>query len=180
MAHIVFINGSPRRKNCSKMIDFAASMIKEHTYKIINLSQNKVNCCTACDYCKKNDKCIQSDDGNSVNSELEKSDAIVFVTPVYFGNMSGQLKALLDRSVVLRRNSQKLKDKYGLVFATGGSRNGGQELTIQTVMSAMHVHGMIVVGDDSHFGGTIHEPFEKDEFGKETIKASMEKLQRLL
>ncbi len=35
----------------------------------------------------------------------------------------------------------------------GGSRNGGQELTIQAVHAAMMIHDMIIVGDGDHFGG---------------------------
>ena len=46
------------------------------------------------------------------------------------------------------------KNKLGGVIAVGGSRNGGQELTIQAVHAAMMIHDMIIVGDGGHFGGT--------------------------
>jgi len=117
---------------------------------------------------------------NDINKELDKANAIVFVSPVYMGSMTGQMKTLIDRTVGLRRNNMRLRDKLGAVLAVGGSRNGGQELTIIDIMAAMHIHGMVVIGDDAHFGGTAHEPFENDEFGKTTVKTTMEKLNRLL
>ena len=36
----------------------------------------------------------------------------------------------------------------------GGSRNGGQELTIQAIHAGMMIHDMIIIGDGDHFGGT--------------------------
>lgn len=182
MGKITLINGSPRKENCTKMVDYIVPIIEKagHSTKVINLSEKKINFCLACGYCKKAKRCIQKDDGNSVNKELADSDAIIFVTPVYFGNMSAQLKAMLDRTLPIRRDNFKLKDKLGAVFAVGGSRNGGQEFTIGSVMNAMHIHGMMVIGDDSHFGGIIHNPFDNDEEGKETLKGTAEKICRLL
>jgi multimeric flavodoxin WrbA len=52
----------------------------------------------------------------------------------------------------------------------GGSRNGGQELTIQTIHSWMYIHGMAVVGDAGHFGGIALKPFESDKEGLKTVK----------
>ena len=65
--------------------------------------------------------------------------------------------------------------KIGAVIAHGASRNGGQEMTIQQIHSAMHVNGMIIVGDDNHFGGTVHSPFSEDEFGKKTVDGTVKK-----
>ncbi|MBS1266339.1 MAG: Iron-sulfur flavoprotein [Candidatus Woesearchaeota archaeon] len=179
IANIVFINGSPRTQNSSKIIEYAKSQT-ENNCSVIHVAGKQINFCTACNYCKKEKNCIQKDDMNDINKKLDRADAIVFVSPVYFGSMTGQMKTLIDRTVPLRRNNMKLRDKLGAVLAVGGSRNGGQELTIIDIMAAMHIHGMIVVGDDSHFGGTAHEPFEEDEFGKTSVKTTMQKLNRLL
>jgi multimeric flavodoxin WrbA len=69
-----------------------------------------------------------------------------------------------------------LKNKVGGAVAIGGSRNGGQELTIQNIHAWMHIHGIIVVGDNNHFGGIVKAPFDKDEEGVKTVKATAEKL----
>ena len=52
----------------------------------------------------------------------------------------------------------------------GGSRNGGQELTIQGIHAAMLIHGMVVVGDNSHFGGIANDPSEVDKTGMQTVE----------
>ncbi len=44
----------------------------------------------------------------------------------------------------------------------------------------MLIHGMVVVGDNSHFGGTVQAPFEKDEVGGETVKGTLEAMKSLL
>lgn len=180
---IVLINGSPRKENSSKIIDYAVSELekcKDKEHKVINLSEKEINFCKHCDYCKTHNKCTIDDDCNSINSDLAKADGIVFVTPVYFGSMTGQLKTMLDRTLPLRRNGLKLKDKVGAVVAVGGSRNGGQEHTIADVGNAMHIQGMIVVGDDNHFGGIVHAPFEKDKIGKETVESTIQKVCRIV
>jgi len=182
MVKILLVNASPRKKSCKEMIDFAIPLIKKNVFEpqILNLSEKDINFCKHCDYCKTHDHCTIDDDCNSLNSEMAKADAIIFVTPVYFGGMTGQLKTVFDRTLPIRRNGFQLKDKIGAVFTVGGSRNGGQELTIADVMAFMHIHGMIVVADDNHFGGTVHNPFSEDEFGQETVKSTTEKVCRLL
>jgi len=44
----------------------------------------------------------------------------------------------------------------------------------------MHIHGMIVVGDNSHFGGIVHAPFENNDAGKMTVKETIYKVCDLL
>lgn len=88
--------------------------------------------------------------------------------------MTSQAKALLDRTVLFRRNGFLFKNKLGGVITVGGSRNGGQELTIQAVHAAMMIHDMIIVGNGQHFGGAAwsNHPagYEGDETGIETAK----------
>jgi multimeric flavodoxin WrbA len=98
-------------------------------------------------------------------------------TPVYFGTMTAQAKAFLNRCVVFRRNGTMLRDKIGGVIAVGGFRHGGQETTIRAVHAAMQIQDMIIVGDGHTtflYGGTIWsghpEGFKKDAFGLETVR----------
>ncbi|MCI5115449.1 MAG: flavodoxin family protein [Candidatus Electrothrix sp. AX1] len=74
---------------------------------------------------------------------------------INIGFGKGQFFTLSHQSVgsVVRRNGFMLKNKLGGVIAVGGSRNGGQELTVQAVHAAMMIHDMIIVGDGDHFGG---------------------------
>ena len=72
---------------------------------------------------------------------------IVVGSPVYFGNMSSLCKEFLDRCVAFRKQGFALSDKVAGVLAVGGARNGGQELTVQSIQTALLCQEMIVVGD---------------------------------
>ncbi|MDA3786175.1 MAG: flavodoxin family protein [Deltaproteobacteria bacterium] len=121
----------------------------------IDLAALRFHGCLACDTCKKGVQCSQQDDFQELIPKLAAPvvGGIIVATPVYMGSMSSQAKAFLDRTVLFRRNGFMFKNKLGGVIAVGGSRNGGQELTIQAVHAAMMIHDMIIVGDGDHFGG---------------------------
>jgi len=103
---------------------------------------------------------------------------IIIGTPVYFGNMSSLCKAFLERCIVLYQPDYALHNKVAGVVAVGGSRNGGQEATIQSVQMSLFCQEMILVGNgrpSSRLGGTVWSGVEggvlKDEYGMTTTKA---------
>lgn len=102
--------------------------------------------------------------------------AILVGTPVYFGNMSSLCKAFLDHCMVFRQQKFTLGGKVGGIVAVGAGRNGGQELTLQSVQAALMCQEMVIVGDgrpSAHFGATLvntNDDISKDEFGVNTAK----------
>jgi NAD(P)H dehydrogenase (quinone) len=78
---------------------------------------------------------------------------IIAGSPVYFGLMAAELKQVFDKFVGVRR---KMEDKIGAAFATSGDPSGGKETTMMSIIQAMLIYGMIVVGDPlsatGHFG----------------------------
>lgn len=102
---------------------------------------------------------------------------IIIGTPVYFGNMSSLCKAFLDRCMAFYRDNLALSDKVAGALAVGGTRNGGQEVTVQSVHASLFCQEMIVVGNGrphSRFGATLWSGAEggvtKDEFGMTTAR----------
>ncbi len=144
--------------------------------ELIDLAPLRFNGCIACGKCKKGVLCSQEDDFQPLIAKLADPEVqgIIVATPVYMGSMSSQAKAFLDRTVLFRRNGFMFKNKLGGVIAVGGSRNGGQELTIQAVHAAMMIHDMILVGDGDHFGGAAWgshpEGYEGDAIGISTAR----------
>lgn len=132
--------------------------------------------CTDCGECGRERPCPIEDDMVEVYETLAAAEGIIVASPVYFGNVTGQLKAVFDRTLLLRRQGFVLKNKVGSAIAVGRSRNGGQEKTIEAIQTWMHIHGMVVVGDDNHFGGIGLEPAREDETGLETVRAAATKL----
>jgi multimeric flavodoxin WrbA len=103
--------------------------------------------------------------------------AIIIGTPVYFGSMTALCKSFLDRCISLRQRKFALANRIGGVVAVGGVRNGGQELTIQCVQTALLCQEMIIVGDGRatcHTGATVwnngQDDIAADEFGLTTVK----------
>ncbi len=81
------------------------------------------------------------------------SDGIIAGSPVYFGTMAAELKAVFEKFVGVRK---KMEDKIGAVFATSGDSSGGKETTIMSIILAFLIYGMIIVGDPldatGHYG----------------------------
>jgi len=181
---IVGISCSPRKgKSTFYALETCLQAAKEAVPGIettlIELSETKMNGCVACGKCVKVLECSQEDDFPKMIPVLSDPElaGLVVATPVYFGSMTSQCKAFLDRCVMLRRNGFLLRDKVGGVIAVGGVRNGGQELAIQAVQVAMLVQDMVVVSEGrptSHYGATLWsghpDGIEKDAFGLETAR----------
>ncbi|MCL4793015.1 MAG: flavodoxin family protein [Bryobacteraceae bacterium] len=100
---------------------------------------------------------------------------IIIGTPVYFTNMSGLAKEFLDRWMVFRKDFG-LRDKVGGAIAVGAARNGGQEVTLQTIHAAMLCQDMIIVSDGrptARLGGILvsgGDDISKDELGLTTAR----------
>ncbi|HOO71102.1 MAG TPA: flavodoxin family protein [Spirochaetota bacterium] len=173
---VLGISGSPRKNgNSERMLDYCARFFNDQgiDFETFLVSETAIGPCVHCDFCKKNDYCSKDEKANELNTLLSGCDAVIMVTPVYFGSMSGQMKCIIDKTLPLRRNGFQLKGKPGAAIAVGGSRNGGQELAIRDVHAWMFIHGMLVVGDNSHFGGTVYAPFEDDDIGRETVNGTL-------
>jgi multimeric flavodoxin WrbA len=103
---------------------------------------------------------------------------IIIGSPVYFGNMSSLCKAFLERLMVFRKADFGLSNKVAGVLAVGGARNGGQELTIKSIQTALFCQEMIVVGESrptAHFGPGVwnNKEFDgvaNDEVGMSTVQ----------
>ncbi|NOX34438.1 MAG: flavodoxin family protein [Deltaproteobacteria bacterium] len=78
---------------------------------------------------------------------------VIAGSPVYFGTMAAQLKAVLDDFVGTRR---KMDGKIGAAFATSGDPTGGKETTMMSIIQALLIYGMVITGDPlsatGHYG----------------------------
>jgi len=91
-------------------------------------------------------------------SEVTKEDflasqGIIVGSPVYFGLMAAELKKIFDDFVGVRK---KMEGKVGAVFATSGDPTGGKETTMMSIIQALLIYGMVIVGDPmsatGHYG----------------------------
>jgi len=95
--------------------------------------------------------CRHDDAIKDVLAEMAKADAIIIGSPVYFGNVPGPLKTLMDRSTAVidvAENgcySSPFEGKVGGAIAVGGARHGGQEATLQQILTYYLLLQMIPV-----------------------------------
>jgi len=160
-----------------KCFDYLKTVYSKMETEIIDLGGMNISGCRDCGHCKNELNCKINDDFIKLIPKLSTPDikGIIIATPVYLGSMTSLCKAFLERTVMFRRNGFLFRNMVGGVIAVGAVRNGGQELTIQSVQAGMLCHDMIIVSDGnntSHFGGTVWSKIEggieKDEFGIKT------------
>ena len=81
------------------------------------------------------------------------SAGVIAGSPVYFGIMAAELKKVFDDFVSTRR---KMENKVGAAFSTSGDASGGKETTMMSIIQALLIYGMIIVGDPmsatGHYG----------------------------
>lgn len=83
----------------------------------ISLKDKKINFCRGCLACQKLGKCVIDDDANAITDEMAKADVIVWVTPIYYYEKSGQMKTMIDRANSLYARSYNFKEVYLLTVA---------------------------------------------------------------
>jgi NAD(P)H dehydrogenase (quinone) len=99
----------------------------------------------------------------AVPEDMLEADGIIFGSPNHFGTMSEKMKAFINDSVKVRK---KMENKVGAAFSSSGAIGGGGETTIFSLIQAMMIHSMIIVGDPheatGHYGAVgIGAPDEK-------------------
>ena len=128
----------PNKKGLTmSCVEVCENRLKElgHESDYICMNKKNINKCYACGprgwgKCLETHICIQKDDFNDIYKQMNDYDAYIFVTPVYFHEMSESAKTFFDR---LKRcdsfnDNSKLKDKKIVCIAcAGGSGNGTEE-----------------------------------------------------
>jgi NAD(P)H dehydrogenase (quinone) len=94
--------------------------------------------------------------GKVTADDLFSADAVVVGSPVYWSNMSGEVKTFFDNWQFKFGvfPEYKMKNKIGAAFATGGQVSSGKEVTMLTILAAMLENKMIVVSGGGAFGAS--------------------------
>ena len=120
MSKVLIITTSFRAKSNSDVLATrAAAGAKDagHEVELISLKGKKINFCIGCLACQRTQKCIQNDDAVEIAEKVINADTLVFVTPIYYYEMCGQMKTLLDRLNPLYSSDYKFRRVYMLSTA---------------------------------------------------------------
>jgi multimeric flavodoxin WrbA len=174
---VVAFNGSPRREGNTKiLIDTVFSELQDEGIEteMIQLGNKLVHGCTACGKCKEiqNGKChIKNDHLNYCIEKMVEADGIIIGSPVYFADVTTEVKALIDvAGYVTRANGFLLKQKVGAGIVA--VRRAGAMPTFGTMNNFFLINQMIVPGStywNLAFGRNTGEVLE-DEEGMQTMK----------
>ena len=144
---ILAINGSPRtvrsttRRLAGFVLDGAANAGAET--EMIDLCDLNVTPCTACEACSLNGTCVNDDDVQLLVDRMKGADGIVFASPVYIDNVSGQMKVFFDR-LADAIHYQVLAGKYGCSVTTTHTSGGNEVVAYQN--HVLNYLGVIAVG----------------------------------
>lgn len=121
---IVVLESSPHKNGASNTLAdyFIKGAVESgHTVRVLDVAHMNIKPCLGCFSGKNEGHCTtHKDDMYQVEQALAKTDMIVYVTPVYFYDMSAQLKLVVDR---LHCIYGKLSGKKSLLLATAWRRD---------------------------------------------------------
>ena len=120
MKRVVVISTSLRARSNSdsladKFVEGAASA--GHEVEKISLIGKDIRFCRGCLACQKRGRCTINDDANGIMQKVLMADVVVWATPIYYYEMSGQMKTLIDRMNAMYSLDYKFRDVYLLTTA---------------------------------------------------------------
>lgn len=129
---VLLIGTSPRKNGNSNQIlkEFEkGAKEKGNETETIYLNDKTINFCKGCLACQKTKKCIIKDDVSEILEKMKISDIIVFATPIYYYEMSGQMKTLIDRTNPLFADEYNFRDIYLIMTAADSGNYSGDGCT---------------------------------------------------
>ena len=121
MSKVLVISTSLRAKSNSDILVerlIAGGKDAGHDVGHISLKGKKLGFCIGCLACQSTQQCVIKDDAIEIAEKVKDADTLVFATPIYYYEMSRQMKTLLDRLNPLYPSDYKFRNVYMLSVAT--------------------------------------------------------------
>jgi multimeric flavodoxin WrbA len=126
----------------------------------ISLKDKDIAFCKGCLACLKSGECVIRDGANSITEQIKQADVIVWATPIYYYEMSGQMKVMIDRANSLYETDYQFRDVY-LLSTAAENEDGVDHRAINGLK------GWVACYPKSHFVGSV---FAGGVDGSNTIK----------
>ena len=85
--------------------------------EIVSLRDKTIGFCRGCFACQKLGHCVIKDDANEITEKLLDAEVVVWATPIYYYEMCGQMKTMIDRANSLYPRDYQFRDVYLLSVA---------------------------------------------------------------
>lgn len=166
---IVILNGSPRKKgNTSALAAEFTRGAKEagHTVTEFFLDGMDIHGCKGCfgGHSSRECPCVQKDDMVQIYAAVRECDMVVLATPLYYWNMSGQIRTAVDRLFALEEGDGNLLRGHdrssALLMAAEG--NGFEDVLTYYDHLMEHLRwknlGHVLAGGNGHVGDITGKP----------------------
>ena len=152
MSKKVFIlSTSLRNKSNSQALAEAfaeGALAAENEVELVSLKDKSIAFCKGCLACQKIGKCVIEDDALAITEKMKDAQVIVWATPIYYYEMSGQMKTMIDRANSLYSADYAFGDIY-LLSAAAEEEDGVDE-------GAIHgLNGWIACYERARLAGTV-------------------------
>ena len=173
---VVAFNGSPKKEgNTYLLVQRVFEELRKEGIdtEYVHVGGKSLRGCTACLKCRENKdkKCVLPDDGlNGYVEKMEQAQGIILASPVYFSNVTSEMKALIDRTgYVSRANGGLFKRKVGA--AVVAVRRTGAMMVYSDLNLFFGIHEMVIPGSSYWNLGMGRDPGDvlKDEEGLATM-----------
>ena len=151
MSNVLVISTSLRAKSNSDVLTerlIAGARDAGHAVEHISLKGKEIKYCIGCLSCMKTQRCVQKDDAAGIAEKVKQADVLVFATPIYYYEMSGQMKTLLDRMNPLYGTDYRFRRVY-LLSTAADSAPGTDERAVNGLQ------GWIECFEKAEFGGAL-------------------------
>ena len=173
---VVGFNGSSRKDgNTAAMIRWVFGELEKEGIEteLYQMKGKKINGCLACFKCmqNRNQRCsVENDVLNECIEKMLEADGVILGSPVYFADVTPQIKSLMDRSgMVGMANGGMFRRKVGASVVT--ARRGGAIHTFDSLNHFFFINQMVVPGSSYWNMGFGLQPgdVERDEEAKGTM-----------
>lgn len=110
---IAILNGSPRNGNTASMVKAFAEGAESagHEVCVLHVGKMKIGGCLGCEHCHLSGegKCVQRDDMEKVYPAYAEAEMLVFASPIYYGNITAQLTAAIQRMYAIGKPAKAVK-----------------------------------------------------------------------
>lgn len=121
---------------------------QETRWKPYFSGEKNIGFCKGCLACTKTNRCVIKDDAAELVEKMLAADVIAFATPIYYYEMSGQMKTLLDRGNPMYSADYAFRDIYLLSAAA-------EEVEDVPKRAVSGLEGWIECFPKSHLAGTV-------------------------
>lgn len=180
--NVLAINGSPRKNwntaiLLNKALEGAASQGAQA--ELIHLYDLNFKGCISCFACKvKNGKsygkCAMQDDLTPVLKKVEQADALILGSPIYFGNVTGEMRSFIERLafpyLVYDANYSSLFTKkipVGLIYTMNVSEDRMKEVGYISNLNAAEMALSRIFGTAEPL--FVNDTYQFDDYSKYVV-----------